>query len=74
VKPPGEEVTVYEVIAAPFDAGSSQDTEILPVPATTETPDGASGALAGVISVVAIEGTDDTALLFAVELVIALNV
>jgi hypothetical protein len=44
------------------------------VPATTETPDGASGALAGVISVVAIEGTDEAAVLLAVELVIALNV
>jgi hypothetical protein len=65
---------VYEVITAPFDAGSSQDTEIFPVPAVTSISDGASGALAGVISVVAIEGTDETAVLLAVELVIALNV
>jgi hypothetical protein len=44
------------------------------VPAVTSISDGASGALAGVISVVAIEGTDETAVLLAVELVIALNV
>jgi hypothetical protein len=65
---------VYEVIAAPFEAGSSQDTEILPVPAVTSTADGASGAFAGVIADVGIEATDVTAVLLAVELVNALNV
>jgi hypothetical protein len=39
---------VYEVIADPFDAGAVHETEIFPVPAVTETPDGASGAFAGV--------------------------
>jgi hypothetical protein len=65
---------VYEVIVAPFEAGSSQETEILPVPAVTSTADGASGAFAGVIVDVGIEATDETAVLLAVELVNALNV
>jgi hypothetical protein len=65
---------VYEVIEDPFDAGSVHETEIFPVPAVTSTPVGASGALAGTIAVVAVEGADETAALLAVELVIALNV
>jgi hypothetical protein len=44
------------------------------VPAVTWTPVGASGAFAGVIPDVAIEGADETAVLLAVELVTALNV
>jgi len=61
-------------MAEPFEAGSVQATEIFPVPAVTCTPDGASGVFAGVIAVVAIEGADETAVLFAVELVTALKV
>jgi hypothetical protein len=65
---------VYEVIADPFDPGSVQETDIFPVPAVTWTPVGASGAFAGVIAAVAIEGADVTDVLLAVELVTALNV
>jgi hypothetical protein len=61
-------------MAEPFEAGSVQETEIFPVPAVTCTPEGASGAFAGVIAVVGIEGADETAVLLAVELVTALKV
>ena len=51
VKPPGEEVTVYEVIGDPFDEGAVQLTvvEAFP-PDVAETPVGASGLVAGVIA------------------------
>jgi len=74
VKPPGDEVTVYEVIGEPFDDGAVQLTVTFPVPAVTCTPEGASGAFAGVIAVVAIDSADVADAPLAVELVIALNV
>ena len=74
VKPPGEEVTVYEVIGEPLDEGAVQLTVTFPVPAETCTPVGASGTFAGVIAVVGIDNADVTEAPLAVELVIALNV
>jgi hypothetical protein len=74
VKPPGEEVTVYEVIDAPLSAGSVQLTVIFPVPAVVVKPAGASGAFAGITARVAIDSIEVTEVEFAVELVTALNV
>ena len=45
VNPPGEDVAVYDVIAdPPFAAGAVNDTTANEVPATADTPVGASGA------------------------------
>ena len=56
---------MYEVIADPFDAGAVHETEIFPVPAATVTPDGASGAFAGVTKVEAVEATESPLAFFA---------
>lgn len=49
VRPPGEEVTVYSVIAAPpFDVGAASETVAEALPATTPVMRGASGAADGV--------------------------
>ena len=74
VNPPGEDVTVYEVIGDPLSAGLVQPTVTFPVPAGVVIPVGASGALAGVIAEVGIDTADETDEPLAVELVIALNV
>jgi hypothetical protein len=74
VKPPGDEVTVYEVIGDPLSSGVDQPTVIFPVPAVVVTPVGASGAFAGVIAVVAIDATDEAEEELAVEFVTALKV
>lgn len=74
VNPPGEDVTVYEVIGDPLSAGLVQPTVTFPVPAVVVIPVGASGALAGVIAEVGIDTADETDEPLAVELVIALNV
>ena len=74
VKPPGDEVTVYEVIGDPLSSGADQPTVIFPVPAVVVTPVGASGALAGVTEIVAIDAADEAEEELAVELVTALKV
>ena len=61
-------------MAEPLDCGSLQLTVTDPVPGVTAKPVGASGALAGTMAEVGIETTEDSAMLFAVELVTALNV
>ena len=48
VKLPGEDVTVYWLIAAPpSDAGAVHDTVACPLPHVTDTPVGAPGTVAG---------------------------
>jgi hypothetical protein len=74
VNPPGEDVTVYEVIGDPLSAGSVQPTVTFPVPDVVVIPVGASGALAGVIADVAMDTADEADDPLAVEFVIALNV
>ena len=56
---------MYEVIADPFDAGAVHETEIFPVPATTKTLVGASGAFAGVIELEGSEGDESPLVLLA---------
>lgn len=47
VAPPGDAVTVYELIAAPpFDAGAEKVTVACPSPAEADTPVGAPGTVA----------------------------
>ena len=47
VCPPGEDVTVYWLIAAPpSDAGAVHDTVACPLPPVAETPVGAPGRVA----------------------------
>jgi hypothetical protein len=46
-------VTVYELMAAPFDAGAFHDTEAWLLPATAIAAVGAPGAPAGVTAVLA---------------------
>lgn len=46
VAPPGEAVTVYELIAAPFDDGVEKLTTAERSPATASTALGASGTVA----------------------------
>ncbi len=59
VNPPGEEVTVYPVIAAPpLLAGAVKDTAADPLPATAETLVGAPGTVFGVTAVDALEATE----------------
>jgi hypothetical protein len=49
VKPPGEEVTVYELIAAPpLEAGADQLTDACPFPPVAVTLVGAPGGAAGI--------------------------
>jgi hypothetical protein len=48
VKPPGEEVAVYEVTAEPFPAAADQDNATLAFPATALFNVGAPGTPAGV--------------------------
>ena len=59
VCPPGEDVTVYDVIAAPpFDAGSLKVTVACPFPAVAATALGAAGTVGGADGVTVFEGTD----------------
>ena len=55
---PTEGVTVYPVIAAPFEAGAVHETVAEAFAATAETPVGASGTVAGVTAVEAEEGKE----------------
>lgn len=54
--PPGDAVTVYETIAAPFEAGTAKLTTAFPSPATAARPVGDPGTPAGVT---AFEAADD---------------
>lgn len=56
VAPPGDAVTVYEPIAAPFAPGAVKLTTAWPSPATAATPLGVPGTPAGVT---AVEAADD---------------
>ncbi len=59
VNPPGEEVTVYPVIAdPPLLEEAVKDTVADPLPATAETLIGASGTVFGVTAVDALEATE----------------
>jgi hypothetical protein len=56
VAPPGLAVTVYEVIAEPpFEAGADHDTSILVSPIVPATFVGASGTVAGVTELLALD-------------------
>jgi hypothetical protein len=56
--PPGDAVTVYDVIAAPpFDAGSLKVTVACPFPAVAATALGAAGTV-GADGVTAFDGAD----------------
>ena len=55
---PTEGVTVYPVIAEPFEAGAAQVTVAEFVPATAETPVGAPGTVAGVTATEAAEARE----------------
>jgi hypothetical protein len=48
VAPPGDAVTVYEMIAAPPSSGAVKPTVAWPVPATADTSVGGPGTVAGV--------------------------
>jgi len=48
VKPPGEDVTVYEEIGEPFAGAASHVSVAVPAPATASDSVGAPGSVAGV--------------------------
>ncbi len=59
VNPPGEEVTVYPVIAVPpLLTGAVKDTVADPLPATAETLVGALGTMLGVTELDALEAVE----------------
>jgi hypothetical protein len=67
VKPPGEDVALYDVIAAPpLDAGAVQLTDACPLPAVAVTFVGAPGGAAGVTLLEAVEAGPFPAELVAV--------
>ena len=67
VTPPGLEVTVYEVIAAPpFETGAVNETTAWALPGTADGEVGASGVVAGVTAAVADDATLVPAALVAV--------
>ena len=70
VAPPGEAVTVYELIAAPFADGAVKLTAAWPSPPAAETAVGASGMPAGVTPLDA----DDAALVPTELVAVAVNV
>ena len=47
VKPPGDDVAVYDVIGEPFAAAADQDNATLAFPATALLNAGAPGSVAG---------------------------
>jgi hypothetical protein len=51
VKPPGDDVAVYDVTAEPFAAAADQDNATLALPATALFNDGAPGSVAGVADI-----------------------
>ena len=66
VKDPGEDVTVYWVIAAPpFDAGAVHDTVACPLPLVADTPVGEPGTPTGVMALEAVDVDPVPALLVA---------
>lgn len=67
VRPPGLDVTVYPVIAEPpLSLGAVNETVAWPFPPIAETPDGAPGAVVGILGVTAVlaEDTADVPTLF----------
>ena len=67
VKLPGEDVTVYWVIAAPpFDAGAVHETSASVLPPVADTPVGAPGTVAGVTVLETVEAEPVPTLLVAV--------
>ena len=64
---PGEEVTVYPVIAEPpFDAGAVKATETFPLPAVAVPTVGAPGTVAAVTEFEAVDGNPVPTALVAV--------
>ena len=64
---PGEDVTVYWVIAAPpLDAGAVQDTVAWVLPPVADTLAGAPGTVAGVTALEAVDADPVPTLLVAV--------
>jgi hypothetical protein len=64
---PGDEVTVYDAIAAPpFDAGGLKLTLASPLPGTADTPVGAPGTVRGVTAADGADATPVPAALVAV--------
>ena len=62
---PGVEVTVYEVIGLPFDAGALKVTYICDVPAIAVTPVGVPGTPAGVTLLEAVDSAPEPTALVA---------
>ena len=66
VKLPGEDVTVYWVIAAPpFDAGAIHETSASVLPPVADTPVGEPGTPTGVMALEAVDVDPVPALLVA---------
>ena len=64
---PGDDVTVYWVIAAPpFDAGAVHETSASVLPPVADTPVGAPGKVAGVTALEAVDAEPVPTLLVAV--------
>jgi len=67
VRPPGDEVTVYPVIAEPpLLDGADHETVTCEVPNTPDTPVGASGTVAGTTTLDALEAEPVPAVFVAV--------
>ena len=66
VRPPGEDVTVYEVIAEPPVVGAVHDTVTCVLPNTPDTPVGASGTVEGTTAEDALDAEPVPAALVAV--------
>lgn len=67
VSPPGEEVTVYEVMDRPLESGREKETTAWPdPPRTQETPVGADGTVAGTMLAEEDEGAEVPTPFFAV--------